>query len=406
MKQFDFSQNPFLVVWETTRACQLACKHCRAVAQKMRDPRELTTDEAKRLLDDIYAMGNPVLVLSGGDPLERPDLFELIEYGTKRGLRVSITPSATPRVTREAIARAKQAGLARWAFSLDGSHAGIHDKFRGTPGSFDLTVQAIRWLQDLQLPLQINTTVSRDNLGDLEEMASLVERLQAVLWSVFFLIPTGRGQLRDMISPEEHEQVLNWLYELSQRVPFDIKTTEAHHYRRVFLQRRKQDRRSGQEDGSSPQPQGMAVTRRTAERQSAAGLQDVCGGQRAGGSAPWLKGVPGLASGGIGRAPRGVGDGNGFLFISHIGDIYPSGFLPVKCGNIRRDDLASVYRESPVFQALRNPDGFRGKCGYCEFRYICGGSRSRAYAVTGDYLESEPCCIYIPDPRRKGTAVL
>ncbi|RBW67429.1 TIGR04053 family radical SAM/SPASM domain-containing protein [Bacillus taeanensis] len=349
----DYNENPFIVIWEVTRACQLNCLHCRAEAQYRRDPRELSFQEGKKLIDQIYEMDNPVFVFTGGDPLMREDLYELAEYAVKKGIRVSMTPSATPLVTKEAIKKAKEIGLSRWAFSLDGPNAKIHDHFRGTSGSFELTMNAIRYLNELEIPIQINTTVSNYNVNQLEEMAKLVEQLGTVLWSVFFLIPTGRGKESDMISPLQHEVVLHWLYELNKTSRFDIKTTEAHHYRRVLLQRSKQEKEKG-------------ILLKAQE------------GNR------------------LGRAPMGIRDGSGFLFISHIGDVYPSGFLPIKCGNVRETPLADIYRNHSVFKELRNADLFKGKCGVCEYRNICGGSRARAYAMTGDYLESEPACTYIP----------
>ncbi|WP_018131597.1 TIGR04053 family radical SAM/SPASM domain-containing protein [Effusibacillus pohliae] len=358
MRPFD--ESPFLVIWEVTRACELACIHCRAEAQPKPDPRQLSTEEGFRLLDHIREFGHPTVVFTGGDPLLRPDVFDLIAYGVKQGLKISMTPSATRNVTREAIRKAKEAGLSRWAFSLDGSNAAIHDAFRGVEGSFDSTLAAINWLHELGLPLQINTTVSRYNLHDLGRLALLVTRLNAVLWSVFFLVPTGRGKPEDMITPEQHEKVFDWLYDLSKTAPYDIKTTAAPHYRRVVLQRR------------------------TAEGEPVPDQK-------------WL----GISHGkegadGIGRPRYGVNDGNGLVFISHLGDVYPSGFLPVKAGNVRSQSLPKIYRESPIFQQLRNPDLYRGKCGVCPFRYVCGGSRARAFAVTGDYLASEPCCTYRP----------
>lgn len=362
MKQRDFHENPFIVIWELTRACQLQCLHCRAEAQYRRDPRELTLVEGKQLVDQIYEMDNPMLVFTGGDPLMRDDVFEIAKYAVEKGVRVSMTPSATPNVTKEAIQKAKEVGLARWAFSLDGPTAAIHDHFRGTNGSFDLTVKSIEYLHELEIPVQINTVISKYNMHVLDEMVELVQELKCVLWSVFFLVPTGRGQTSDMISPVEHEKVLRWLYKVSKRVPFDIKTTAAQHYRRVVIQEKMRE-----------QGEHGPIQYETVLRQGTTGQID-----------------------GLGRAPKGVNDGNGFLFISHIGDVYPSGLLPIKAGNIRETPLADIYQNSPVFQELRDPDQYKGKCGVCEFRYVCGGSRSRAYAMTGDYLESEPYCVYIP----------
>ncbi|WP_318505113.1 TIGR04053 family radical SAM/SPASM domain-containing protein [Bacillus sp. T3] len=365
----DFNRDPFIVIWELTRACQLKCLHCRAEAQYRRDPRELSFDEGKALIDQIKEMNGAMLVFTGGDPLERADVFDIAEYAVKQGVRVSMTPSATPNVTKEAIEKAKDVGLSRWAFSLDGPTAEIHDHFRGTDGSFDLTMERIKYLHELEIPVQINTVISRYNIDHLEEMAKLVEKLECVLWSVFFLVPTGRGQTSDMISPVQHEQVFTWLYQLSKRVPFDIKTTAGQHYRRVVIQQKKRE--------AKEQPTEIQYLDALTEQ-----------------------GLTGSIDG-LGRAPKGVNDGNGFIFISHIGDVYPSGLLPIKVGNIREQSLSDIYRNSPVLQELRNPDLYKGKCGQCEFRHVCGGSRSRAYAMTGDYLESEPFCVYIPKALRK-----
>lgn len=370
----DFNRDPFIVIWELTRACQLKCLHCRAEAQYRRDPRELSFEEGKALIDQIKEMNNPMLVFTGGDPLEREDVFDIADYAVKKGVRVSMTPSATPNVTKEAIEKAKEVGLARWAFSLDGPTAEIHDHFRGTAGSYDLTIERIKYLHELEIPVQINTVISRYNIDHLEEMAKVVESLECVLWSVFFLVPTGRGQTSDMISPVQHEKVFQWLYQLSKRVPFDIKTTAAQHYRRVVIQQKMKE--------AKEKPQEIEYL-----------------------DALTQQGLTGSIDG-LGRAPKGVNDGNGFMFISHIGDVYPSGLLPIKVGNVREQPLAEIYRDSPVMKALRDPDQYKGKCGQCEFRHVCGGSRSRAYAMTGDYLESEPFCVYIPKAMRKKEEVL
>ena len=366
----DYNKNPFIVIWELTRACQLHCLHCRAEAQHHRHPLELSLDEGKKLIDDIYEMENPLLVFTGGDPLERPDVFDIAEYAIKKGVRVSMTPSATPNVTKEAMQKAKDIGLARWAFSIDGHCAEVHDHFRGTTGSFDLTMKAIEYLNELGMPLQINTVISRYNYAYLDELAKMVEKLNCVLWSVFFLVPTGRGKETDMISPAEHEKVFRWLYDLSKRVPFDIKTTAAQHYRRVVIQQKLREQK-----GLSDKEH---IFYEDALTMGDTGKID-----------------------GLGRAPKGVNDGNGFVFISHTGDVFPSGLLPIKAGNIRQTPLAEIYRDSEVFQNLRSPDKYKGKCGVCEFNKVCGGSRSRAYNVTGDYMESEPYCVYIPQSMRK-----
>lgn len=364
VKPRDYHKDPFIVIWEVTRACALKCLHCRAEAQYKADPRQLTFEEGKHLLEQIAQFDQPLLVFTGGDPLERPDLFDLAQYAISLGLSVSMTPSATPKVTKEAMRKAKEIGLSRWAFSLDGSTAAIHDAFRGVRGSFDLTMRAIDYLRELEMPLQINTTVTRYNLKDLDNIVSLLVEKRVVLWSLFFLVPTGRAQVKDMISAKETEEVFAWAYRKNKEVPFQIKTTEAHHYRRFYLQELEKERGDASYEDYIAQKEG--------------GIQDL-----------------------LGRAPQGVRDGNGFVFISHIGDVYPSGFLPVKAGNVRERSLVEIYRESPIFKSLRDPSGFKGKCGVCEYNRICGGSRARAYALTGDYLASEPTCIYIPRAMRK-----
>ena len=355
----DFNERPFIVIWETTQACDLACVHCRACAQPIRSALELTTDEARRLIDDVAALKAPVFVLTGGDPLKRPDIFELVEYASKNGVRISLTPSATPLLTRGAIARLKGSGLARLAISLDGPTAEIHDAFRRVPGSFDWTLRAVRWARELDLPAQINTTVTRHNLQHLDATIALLEQLDIVLWSVFFLVPTGRGSNIDLISADEFERVFEKLYHTAKRAPFDIKSTEAQHYRRFLLQRRTEEKRKG---NGRPLPPMLGMS--TAD--------------------------------GIGRAPRGINDGKGFVFVSHLGEVFPSGFLPISAGNVRNRSLADLYRHSPLFTSLRDTTNLQGKCGICEFREVCGGSRARAYALTGDMFAEEPCCIWQP----------
>lgn len=351
----DFNQRPFIAIWEVTQACDLACVHCRASAQPDRHPLELTTEEGKDLIGQIAKMRAPVFVLTGGDPIKRPDLFELIAYARSLGVRVSLTPSATPLLTREIIVRLKQAGLARLAVSLDGACAETHDAFRGMSGSFARTIDAVRWANEIGLPVQINTTFSRRNIGEIDSIVALMESLKITLWSVFFLVPTGRGKLDDLLNGDDFEQVFARLHSLSKSASFDIKTTEAQHYRRFLLQQRTAERKSGKE----------GVT--------AAKVEDS-----------------------IGRAPRGLNDGKGFVFISHTGEVFPSGFLPLSAGNVRQQSLDVIYRESDLFRNLRDTSKLEGKCGACEFKEICGGSRSRAYALTGNPYGEEPCCAYIP----------
>jgi radical SAM protein len=357
---------PFVVIWEVTQACDLACVHCRACAQPQRSLLELSTSEGESLIRQIRGLQAPVFVLTGGDPLKRPDIFHLVEYGTTLGVRVSLSPSATPLLTRDALANLKAGGLARLAISLDGSTPGIHDRFRGVSGSYARVIQGIRWAHELGLPVQVNSTMSRHNVEDFDALAHLVESLGVVLWSVFFLIPTGRGQSQDLLSGEEFEELFARLYDISGRVNFDVKTTEAMHYRRYFAQRRALEKRASAE----PLP-------------------------RTGGPL-WLKSsvLAQAAPDGIPRATKGINDAKGFVFISHLGEVYPSGFLPLSGGNVRNQSLAEIYQTSPLFLALRETANLKGKCGLCEFREICGGSRARAYALTGDPFAAEPCCIY------------
>ena len=364
----NFEERPFLVIWETTQACDLACVHCRACAQPERNPRELTTSEGKRLIDEVAELEAPVFVLTGGDPLKRPDVFELVEYATSKNVRISLTPSATPLLTRESIAKLKGSGLARLAISLDGPTAEIHDRFRRVSGSYDWTLRAVRWAHAVELPVQINTTITRHNLQYLDEMIALMHELKIVLWSVFFLVPTGRGSADDLISADEFEQVFAKMYETSQHAAFDIKSTEAQHYRRYVLQRRAEQKRLG----------------------NGCGLKPVFGA---------------LTADGVGRAPKGLNDGKGFVFISHQGDVFPSGFLPLKAGNVRERSLADIYRHSPLFVSLRRTENLKGKCGICEFREVCGGSRARAFALTGDALAEEPRCVWQPKQVREAEMV-
>lgn len=359
MKSFDDA--PFLVIWELTQACDLACVHCRACAIADRNPFELSTEEGYRLLESVRSFGDPLMVFTGGDPLKRPDIFQLLEKSVQLGLRTTITPSATPLLTEAAIDEFARCGVSRMAVSLDGPDAASHDGFRRVEGSFARTVLALDYARQIGLPTQINTTVTRHNVGRLKEIAKLVRQSGARLWSVFFLVATGRASASQDLSAEEYEEVFRFLYELSKTAPFDIKTTEAQHYRRYVAQRRKAEGASGQFSQAAPE---------VIQRQA------------------------------------GINDGKGFVFVSHTGEIFPSGFLPVSAGNVRRDSLADVYRNSPLFRALRNADNLTGKCGDCEFRNLCGGSRSRSYALTGDFLGSDPRCVYQPKaaaPRRPPT---
>ena len=365
-----FAQSPFIVIWETTRACALRCVHCRAAAIPHRDPHELTTEEAAALMERIAAFGDPapLVVLTGGDPLRRPDMVELVAHGTRIGLTVSLTPSGTAAVTQEKLRALRDAGLARLAVSLDGATAGAHDGFRRVRGSHGYTLSIIERARDLGLPMQINSTVCRQTVGELPALAEQVAGFGVTLWALFFLIAVGRAQAEQALAAADIEHVLEWAADLRAGVPFGIKTTEAPQYHRVLAQHSSEMALAGC-------PQEARDGRR--ERES---------------------GLPGSAHRRM-RAERAVTDGNGFVFVDHVGNICPSGFLPMPAGNVRRDDLVAVYRDDPLFVALRDPSRLGGRCGRCEWRARCGGSRARAYALTGDPLGEDPGCVHHPASR-------
>lgn len=364
--QVDYDKTPFLIIWETTQACDLVCRHCRAAAQPDPDPCELTTKEGESVLEQAAELGTPIFVLTGGDPLKRVDLHHLIRYGAERGLRMATIPAATPSLTEDVVVKLKASGLSQMALSLDFPTAELHDNFRGVPGAFDKTMEAIGWAKAHDMPLQINTTCTADSLPHLDEMVALVRSFPIVFWEVFFLVPMGRGSSLKSLTAEQCEDIFAVLYAVQKDARFLVKVTEAPHYRRYVAQ---QEAREGQRGPRHPGALPSQLIRTEG---------------------------PGHT---IGLAPRGVNAGNGFLFISHIGEVYPSGFLPVSAGNVRRARLQDIYRESDLFRQLRRPNEFGGICGRCEFNTICGGSRSRAFALTGDLLAADPWCAYRPGGR-------
>lgn len=348
----DFSQNPMLVYWEMTQACGLACKHCRAEAMPNANPLELTTEQSKRFLKQLLDFGDPLphLILTGGDPLSRRDIYELIDYANGLGLEVSITPSATPELTNDAITKLKDHGIQSMGLSLDGSSAEKHDAIRAVPGTFEHTMEAARQCGRLGLPIQVNTLVSEETAADLPAIYRLLcSSFPVMRWSLFFLISVGRGKALNEVTPEDGEKIMRWVFDLSPRAPFAIKTTEAPSYRRIAIEAM---RSAGM---AKPEMKSTSVYK---------GFQ--------------------------------IRDGHGIVFVSNLGEIYPSGFLPLHCGNVRTGSLVDVYRNSNVFRALHSPDQFNGKCGACEYSHICGGSRARAFAYTGDALGTDPFCPYEP----------
>ncbi|MBI5289737.1 MAG: TIGR04053 family radical SAM/SPASM domain-containing protein [Chloroflexi bacterium] len=356
----DFDLTPFTLAWEITRSCALACVHCRAEAVPQRDPRELTTEEAFGVLDQIVDLGKPILVITGGDPMMRRDVFQILEGAVRRGLKVGFSPSATRLVTREAVKRVRDTGVDMVHVSLDGSCPEVHDTFRRVPGAFQRTMEIAGDVRGVGLPLQIGTTVTRHNMHDMPAILNVVREIGATVWNVFFLVPTGRGQQEAMLTPQEHEQVLHWLAEVSEQVPFRVRTTAAQHYRRVLIQRMRA--RAKPDESQTFELTGAGYAFRQ-------------------GKAP---------------AEKGVNDGKGFCFISHVGDVFPSGFLQICAGNVRTEPLSEIYRNSDLFRSLRSPARLEGKCGRCDFNEVCGGSRARAWAITGNHLAEEPCCVYQP----------
>jgi radical SAM protein len=348
-----YSEAPRNVYWETTIACDLACQHCRANAIPHRDPAELTTDEGKALMRSVKEMGS-MLILTGGDPLKRPDIFELIAYGQQLPIHVAITPSTTPTLDRETVGRFRDLGVAAMGVSLDGPTADIHDAFRNVPGTFDYSMRALEWARELDIAVQVNTTVTAATLPHVPAMYTLLRDTASPpvrRWSLFLLVPVGRGEELGIPTADQVEELFEWVYSVAPHAPFRIGTTEAPHYRRYWIQRKL-------EEGAT--------------------LEFIESRGRA--------------------MAFGIRDGNGVVFVSHRGEVYPAGFLPYPLlGNVKESSLAEIYRDSPELERLRDPANYQGRCGRCEFKWACGGSRARAYAMTGDPLGEDPLCGYEPN---------
>ena len=346
-----YDRAPMLVYWETTLACGLACRHCRATAVPERSPLELTTQEGFGLLDRVLGFGDPLphVVFTGGDPLRRPDLEALVAGATERGIGASLAPAVTPDLTKDRLASLKATGIQTISLSLDGSSPELHDGLRGVTGTFAMTMRAAEWAHEVGLPIQVNTLVTDTTLEDLPAIYEVVGRMGILRWSLFFLISVGRGSVLQEITSAQSEKLFGWLYDLSKVAPFQVKTTEATHYRRVATRRMEQDGLTDEE-----------IVRTS-----------------------------------VGRG-FGIRDGNGIMFISHDGNVFPSGFLPLGVGNVRTEDIVELYRGHPVFTALRDTSRYKGRCGACQHVERCGGSRARAFAWTGDYLEADPLCPFVP----------
>jgi heme b synthase len=343
-----------MVAWEATRRCNLACVHCRASSLSGPYAGELTTDEGKRLLDDIAAFSNPVIILTGGEPLLRPDIYELAAYGDRKGLRMVLATNAT-LVTEEIARKMLQSGVKRVSVSIDGPDADGHDRFRGVPGAFDGALAGIEAMKKAGMEFQINTTITQANLAQIESIHDLALRLGAAAHHIFLLVPTGRGKdLADQeISPQDYEKTLEWFHEKSLTCPIQLKATCAPHYHRIFRQRKKE------KPTTAPSPvQGH--------------------------------GHPFQAM------TRGCMGGSSFCFVSHTGQIQPCGYLELDCGQLRERNFADIWKNSNIFKNLRDLQQLKGKCGRCEFMRVCGGCRARAYEITGDYLAAEPFCVHEP----------
>lgn len=330
---------PRVVAWESTRACNYVCRHCRAQAQKQPDPNQLSTREALQLMEQLAEISKPVLIISGGDPLLRKDIYQVAAYASKLGLRVVMSPSGS-NITPRVISALKASGVQMISVSLDGSKPEIHDSFRGVEGAFELSMQNISYAKDGELPFRVNTTVTKHNVTDLDKMLKVVVASGAKEWDVFMLVPTGRGKVEMEITPQQYEATLQHIWELSSVSPIPIKMTCAPMYTRISVQNAK------------------------------------------------IGSVSGHA--------RGCMAGNGFCFVSHVGDVYGCGFLPVAAGNIRSQRFSAIYQRSALFVKLRDPSLLTGKCGLCEFKAVCGGCRARALSVNGDVLAEEPYCKYRP----------
>jgi radical SAM protein with 4Fe4S-binding SPASM domain len=390
-----------LVFWEVTKGCNLRCIHCRATATELSSPSDLPTTAALGIIDQIAAAANPILVLSGGEPLYRSDIFQLARYATDKKLRVALATNGT-LVTKDVAHMIVDAGVRRVSISLDGAEAVTHDAFRGIPGAFDAAVHGLRNLKSLGMSVQINMTIARHNAHQLPDVLQLARNLGADALHTFLLVPVGCGvdiAASQMVPPEEYERMLNWFYDQSLTGGIELKATCAPHYFRVARQRRAADRRAAEQLARiapaqtlpSPKPSSIGPTEMTMPGSTGIELKPKGIGQPVG--------HPGRHPSDLNAMTKGCLAGTGVCFISHEGEVYPCGYLPVVAGDLRKQTFSDIWDNAPVFHALRDTAGLKGKCGCCEFRNVCMGCRARAYAATGDFMDEEPFCVY--EPRTK-----
>jgi radical SAM protein with 4Fe4S-binding SPASM domain len=393
-KLMQANNQPRLIFWEVTKGCNLRCIHCRATATELSSPLDLPTTKALNLIKQVSQYALPILVLSGGEPLFRADIFDLARFAADCGLRVALATNGT-LVSKDIARKIVDSGVRRVSISLDGADAATHDAFRGIPGAFDSALEGFRNLKELGMSLQINMTIARHNAHQLPAVLEMAKSIGADALHTFLLVPVGCGvdiAAEQMVPAEEYERILNWFYDRSQEGGIELKATCAPHYFRVMRQRRAAERRAATASPSGAVP-GTAVSGDS----QAIGPTEITQPGSAG-IALHPQGAPG-GNGhpeGMHAMTKGCLAGTGVCFISHQGEVYPCGYLPVLAGDLRRQSFAEIWENSPVFQQLRDTNNLKGKCGRCEFRNICLGCRARAYAATGDFLDEEPFCIYEP----------
>jgi radical SAM protein with 4Fe4S-binding SPASM domain len=396
---------PRLVFWEVTKGCNLRCVHCRATATELASPSDLPTAQALNIIDQIAAFANPILVLSGGEPLYRPDIFQLARYGTDKGLRVALATNGT-LVTKEVAQKIVDSGVKRVSISLDGANAETHDSFRGIPGAFDAAVYGFKNLKELGMPVQINMTIAKHNAAELPAVLEMVRGLGADALHTFLLVPVGCGvdiAESQMVAPEEYERILNWFYDQAATGDIELKATCAPHYFRVVRQRRAEESRAarlgaapataeaaaaiGATEMTMPGSTGMAF-KTNFEKFGKSGLRHD--------GVPHPHGHPGGDPNAMNAMTKGCLAGTGVCFLSFDGEVFPCGYLPAIAGDVKKQPFSEIWNNSKVFADLRDTSKLEGKCGCCEFRNVCMGCRARAYAVDGNYMASEPFCVYQP----------